>query len=567
MTLSVAQKYWEVRNPNPALQQELCDALNIHPVIAQLLINRGVVTKQEAEAFLYADLSKLHDPFLLTDMDKAVQRIRKAQKNKERVFIFGDYDVDGVTSSALLHTVLKEMGLAVVNHIPHRLNDGYGLNGNVAELAKKENATLLITVDCGITASAEVDLLNQNGIDVIILDHHEPPESGIPAALAVIDPKRKDCPYPFKELAAVGLVAKLTQALSGKVLEEHLDLVALGTIADVVQLRGENRIFVNAGLPRLSDTKNKGLAALIDVAKIKGKKFRPYYVGFILGPRINATGRMDSARTSLDLLLCQNREDAYQLAQAMENLNSHRQKLQGSVIQEAFSIIDREVNFNDHKVIILSKEGWHKGVLGIVASRVAETYYRPTIVISVKDGVGTASARSIKGFHLNEALAHCAHVLEEYGGHKLAAGLTIKEENIGQFRKLMNEFATNILQIRDLVPTERIDAEIPLSSLSLDLISKIDLLEPYGEGNPEPVFCSRNLTVMGPPAVLGKETLKFWVSDGETTISAVGFGKAKYRDLIGPGQKIDLAYQLTIDDWKKAPTVQLKIKDIRISQD
>lgn len=566
MPTVLTQKFWQVRNPDPQLQVLLSNSLKISPLIAQVLVNRGIASAGEGEEFLSADLKYLHDPFLLKDMDVAIKRIHLAKERGEKVLVFGDYDVDGVTSSALLHKILKELGIAVTNHIPHRMADGYGLNESIGQVAKEAGIKLLISVDCGITAIREVELLNQLGIDVIIIDHHEPPAEGLPNAVAVIDPKRKDCPYPFKHLASVGLVAKFAQALWGRVPEELFDLIALGTIADVVPLRGENRVFVKKGLPKLSETKNHGLSALIDSAKIRGKKFRPYYVGFILGPRINATGRMDSAQKSLDLLLAQDATIARQLAQELENLNSERQRLQRDVVEEAMQMIEQEVNFKDHKVIVLHKEGWHKGVLGIVASRVAETYYRPTIVISLDGGIGTASCRSIEGFHLHDALSHCSDILDAFGGHKLAAGLTIREEKIEIFKQKINEFARDILEIRNMIPTVTIDCEVPLSSLSLQVAQTIESLEPYGEGNSAPIFSSRQLVVKSPAMVLGKDTLKFWVTDGQTSVSVVGFGMAKYGDFLYPGLQVDLAYELTIDDWNKAPTVQLKLKDIRPSQ-
>ncbi|MCC6758636.1 MAG: single-stranded-DNA-specific exonuclease RecJ [Candidatus Omnitrophica bacterium] len=566
MPAVLTQKIWQVRHPDPLLQVHLSNSLKVHPLIAQVLINRGIVSVEEGESFLSADISRLHDPFLLKDMDKVVARIKQAQANKEKVLVFGDYDVDGVTSSALLHKLLSGLGIQVSNHIPHRMSDGYGLNEAIGQIAKDAGIKLLIAVDCGITAVAEVDVLNGFGIDVIILDHHEPSPEGLPKAFAIVDPKRHDCSYPFKHLASVGLVGKLAQVLLGKIPVEFLDLIAMGTIADVVPLRGENRIFVKNGLPLLSETKNHGISALIDIAKIRGKKFKPYYVGFILGPRINATGRMGSAHKSLALLLSPDQATAFGLAQELEAHNLDRQRLQKEVIEEAMLMIESGINFKEDKVIVLYKEGWHKGVLGIVASRVAETYYRPTIIISMEDGIGTASARSIEGYHLNEALQSCSEILETFGGHKLAAGLTIKEHNLVDFRRRMNEFAKDILEIRNLVPSLNIDAEIPLSTLSLNVAQLIDGLEPYGEGNPSPLFCSRQLVVKSPPQMMGKDTIKFWVTDGQASVSAVGFGMAKYADMVRPGAQLDLAYELTIDDWNKSPTIQLKLKDIRESQ-
>lgn len=565
MPTLLTQKFWQVRNPDPFLQVLLSNALKVHPLVAQVLANRGITTVSEGEEFLSADLNHLHDPFLFKDMDRAIARINQAKERQEKVLVFGDYDVDGVTSSTLLHKILTRLGIAVSNHIPHRMSDGYGLNDSIGQVAQKAEVTLLIAVDCGITAIGEVDRLNELGIDVIIFDHHEPAPEGLPKACAVVDAKRADCPYPFKHLASVGMVAKLAQAFFGKIPEEYLDLVALGTIADVVPLRGENRIFVKAGLPKLGETKNFGLAALIDAAKIRGKKFRPHYVGFILGPRINATGRMGSAHKSLELLLAADADTAQGLAEEIEKLNTLRQRLQREVVEEAMQMIEQEINFNEQKVIVLYKDGWHKGVLGIVASRVAETYYRPTIIISVENGVGTASARSIDGFHLNEALHHCSQMLETFGGHKLAAGLTIKEEHIENFKSKINDFAADILEIRNMIPTLNIDAEVSLSALNLETTRLIESLEPYGEGNATPVFCTRQLVVKSQPMLMGKDTIKFWVTDGQSSISAVGFGMAKSIDLVRLGCQVDLAYELTVDDWNKAPTAQLKLKDIRES--
>ena len=556
-------KRWLIKHPDPSLQVLLSDSLNIHPTVAQLLINRGVETVEEAKFFLKGDLKTLHDPFLLKDMDKAMARVKKALANNETVLIFGDYDVDGVTSSAILHNALKRFGLKVMNHIPHRFNDGYGLNGEIGAFAKEQGVSLLIAVDCGITAHEEVDILNALGIDVIILDHHEPTKGKLPNAHAVINPKRRDCSYPFKHLASVGLSAKFCHALLGDNVFDEFDLVAIGTVADVVPLQGENRIFVKGGLPLISKTKNLGLAALLDVARIKNKPMLPHYIGFIIGPRINATGRMGSAHKSLDLLLSKDPDEALALANFLEKLNAERQKIQNLIIEEALSIVEREVNFKEHKVIVLSKEGWHKGVLGIVAARITETYYRPTIVISVTEGVGTASARSISGFHLFEALTHCSKFLETFGGHKGAAGLTIKQENIEAFRTHLNDFATSIFKEESLIPTLDIDCEVPLADLNMDFVKIVEAMEPFGEGNPTPIFCTRQVTVKTPASVLGKDTLKFWVTDGKTNIQAVGFRMGKYREMVEQGKKIDIAFQVGIDDWNKEPTIQLKLKDIK----
>jgi single-stranded-DNA-specific exonuclease len=561
------QKQWRINDADPKLQATLSNALGIPSIIAQLLINRGITNAEEARDFLSADLGGLHDPFLLKNMDIAVLRIRKAKTGKERVLVFGDYDVDGVTSSALLNNVLTQLGIEVIHYIPHRFHHGYGLNEEVAEFAREKKVGLLIAVDCGINAFAEVKLLNDAGVEVIIIDHHEP-DHRLPDAVAIINPKQKDCSYPFKHLAAAGLVIKLTQAILGKVDEDVLDLAAIATVADIVPLHGENRILVKSGLSRLMNTKNKGLMALLDISKIRGKKITPFHVGFILGPRINAAGRMDTAHTSLDLFLSEDPQKALDIAKILERHNKERQQMQGDIVDEAMSLVEQDVNFNEQKVIVLSKEGWHRGVLGIVASKITDKYYRPTVIISIdEDGIGTASARSINGFHLHNALSGCADYLETFGGHEGAAGLTIKKENIDPFRELINKLAQDMLEAKKLIPTLCIDCEIPLASINMELTNVIDAMQPFGEGNPAPIFCSRQVLIKTYPKIMGKDTLKFWVTDQKQfTISAVGFGMAKYSGLIRPGAKIDLAYQITLDEWNKAPTPQLILKDIRLSE-
>ena len=562
----MTQKKWHIRTQNPQLQAAFTNSLNIHPIVSQLLINRGVDTIDGARDFLSADLSSLHDPFLFKNMDIAVTRIKKAKDKKECILIFGDYDVDGVSSSVLLKKTLTIMGIEAVNYIPHRMSEGYGLNHAIVQIAKDKGVSLLIAVDCGINAFTQIDALNENGIDVIVLDHHEPSDNKLPQAAAIINPKQKDCRYPFKGLASVGLVFKLTQALLGKTPEDILDLVALGTISDVAELIGENRIFVKEGLKRISTTKNKGLLALMDVARIKGKKIRPYHVGFILGPRINATGRIASAEKSLNLFLSETTQEAHALAKELEENNKSRQKTQSNILEEALSLVEREVNFKDHQIIVISKEGWHRGVLGIVAARLMDTYYRPAIVISLENGIGVGSARSIDGFHLFEALTHCSSLLENYGGHEHAAGLTIKKENIDSFRVRINQFSKDVIDTKMFMPTLEIDCEIPILQATLDLVKTIETLEPFGEGNPAPIFCSRQLALKSTPLLMGRDTLKFWVSDGKITVQAVGFGMAKFYDLVANAKTIDLAYTLAIDDWKKDPIIQLEIKDIKSNE-
>ena len=555
-------KKWRLAVSDRAVVQQLSSSLEIHPIIAQLLVNREVLTIHDAQLFLNADLSSLYNPFLLTDMDRAIERIEKAKKLQERILIYGDYDVDGVTSSALLRRTLKRFGIAATNYIPHRMEEGYGLNLSIVEFAQSQNIHLIITVDCGINAFEAIEAITKGGIDVIVIDHHELDGDRIPNAVAVIDPKRSDCLYPFKNLSAVGLVAKLTQALLGHFPEEDLDLVALGTVADVVALRGENRIFVKKGLPLIERSTKHGLRALLDVAKIAGKKMKPYYIGFVLGPRLNAAGRMDSANIALDLLLSEDEPTAIMLARSLEEHNIKRQKTQMIVVDEAIAMIEDSAYLRSSQIIVVAKEGWHKGVLGIVASRIVEKYNRPTVVITLIDGLGTGSARSIDGFHLHEAFTSCAAMLDNYGGHKRAAGLRLKSVNIDLFRKAINHFASKVMTSEKFVPVLDIDCEVTFSQIDLGLVEIIESMEPHGEGNPTPVFCSRNLTVKSIPVLMGKDTIKFWVTDGNRTISAVGFGMGSYKEAVRLGSKVDLAFCLSIDDWNKAPTAQLILKDI-----
>jgi single-stranded-DNA-specific exonuclease len=556
-------KKWRLKKPDPQCQALLAAGLAIHPVVAQLLINRNITDLSAARDFLTPSASGLLDPFLLKDMDRAVMRLHLAHERGEHVLVYGDYDVDGVTATAVTYRLLRRLGLRCRTYIPHRMDEGYGLNADIIPLAKAESVSLIITVDCGITAFEQAEALRREGIDLIILDHHEPEGGRIPVAAAVVDPKRPDCSYPCPQLAGVGLAAKFAQAMSGAFPLEDLDLITLGTIADVVPLTGENRIIVHAGLPVLSATSKPGLRALIDVARLTGKAMTPFAVGFGLGPRLNAAGRMGSANVALDLLLAQDDPGAAVLAQALDALNRDRQRLQADVVEEAISIIQADNTYTDEAVIVVAKRGWHKGVLGIAASKITEKFGRPSVVISVEDGMGTGSARSVAGFYLNEAFVHSAELLETFGGHQRAAGLRVREERIVDFRLRINGFAKEVAAQRDISPVLDIDAELPLAQATMDIVRTVDSLAPYGEGNPLPVFATRRLMIKSRPQVMGKDTLKIWVTDGRVSLSVVGFGMGSAFPELRMGQAVDIAYTLGIDDWNKAPQVQLMLKDLR----
>lgn len=560
------QKTWIIKEPDIILKDRLSRELAVTSLFAQILINRGLSDAGVAQAFLRCDLSDMHDPFLMHGMEAAVERIKQAVVNREKVFISTDFDVDGVTSCSVLESELTQLCLEVEHYVPNRIRDGYGLNMEAVEEAKACGATLFIALDCGITAVTEARALKNAGIDCIIIDHHEPPLE-LPDAFAILNPKQLHCPYPFKELAGVGLVFKLIQALGGGDEKEYLDLVALGTVADVVPLNGENRIIVKHGLDVLNNTKRKGLSSLMEAAGLKEKKLSAHSISFVLAPRLNASGRMDSAEVSLDLLLAQDSREADRLARSLNDQNRMRQRIEEKVMSQAVELIERDVNFQEDFIIVLSHEEWHPGVLGIVASKIADRYYRPAVIISLRDGLGRGSARSVPHFHIYEALSQCSDYLKEFGGHKYAAGLSIDKRHIGDFRKLLNEIAKKNAGSERARPVLEIDAQIPLSLVTKDFLRKIDLLSPYGEANRRPVFSSLGLCVKSKPVVLGRNSLKFWVSDGEASFEAIGFGLGDFFGLVNSSSKLDLAYCLGWDEWNAHTPVQLEIKDIRPSRE
>jgi single-stranded-DNA-specific exonuclease len=555
-------KILNIAHPNIQLQNTLCKELGISKIMAQILINRGIANIEEAKKFLNVNLSHLLDPHSFSDMPKAVRLIRQAAKNKEKIIVFGDYDADGLTALALLRMTLSKIGLDVMHYLPHRIKEGYGLNKNVLNIARQKNAGLLITVDCGTTNYEQIKELRRHNIEVIVTDHHEPQGKDLPPASAIINPKTKNSNYKYRDLAGVGVAYKLCQAITGEVLFEDLDLVSLGTIADVVPLTGENRVIVKEGLSRLSQTRRPGLKALIENSGIKGKEIDASLVSYILGPRINASGRIDTAEISLDLLLSEEEEEAQGLARLLENYNRQRQKIESKILEEAQDLIDKEINFKEHKVIVIAKEDWHQGVLGIVASKIAEKFHRPAIVISITSDLCKGSGRSIKNFHLFEALLECKEFLNNFGGHSHAAGLLITKDNIADFKKTINRLAKERLTLEDLLPSLDIDVEVPLSDLNEKIIRELEALGPFGTGNPEALFYTRNLQLKAEPQILSKDTLKFWVSDGRITYQAIGFGMSSFRDCLVNANYLDLVYTPRMDNWQGEENVLLEAKDI-----
>lgn len=555
-------KILKIASPNIIFQNTLSKELGISKILAQILINRGIHNIEEADKFLNVDSKNLLDPYSFADMHNAVNIIKKVAKLGQKVMVFGDYDVDGITAVALLKTTLSKIGLDVVHYLPHRIKEGYGLNKNILQIVKQKNITLLITVDCGTNSRDEIKELRRHNVEVVVTDHHEPINCELPPASSIINPKLKNSHYKYRDLAGVGVAYKLCQALTGKMLIEDLDLVSLGTIADVVPLTGENRIMVKEGLSRIPKTKRIGLNALLETSGIKDKQISSNFVSFILGPRINASGRMDTAEIALTLLLSDNKDEADTLARIMEAHNRQRQKIENKILEEAQDLINREINFKEHKVMVIAKEGWHQGVLGIVASKLADRFYRPTILISLTESLCKGSGRSIKNFHLFEALLECKDFLETFGGHSHAVGLVISRDCIKDFRHKINHFAKEKLLLEDLLPSLDVDMELSLSDLNEAQVGEFEVLEPFGEGNPEPLFYTRNLQLKSEPQVLGRDTLKFWITDGNVIHQALGFGKGSLKNSLVNSDYFDLVYTLRIDDWQGERSIALEVKDI-----
>jgi len=553
-----------------ALANRMAAELEISPLVARLLLARGVSDSCQGRAFLSPSLQDLHDPFLMAGMDSAVKRLQEAVREGRPMVIYGDYDVDGITGSALLYRVLSEIAPGVSCFLPNRARDGYGLAQAGIDEAARRGAGLLISVDCGITAHQEVEYARSLGIDCIITDHHETKDS-LPLAAAVLDPKRPDCPYPYKELAGVGVAYKLLQAfcranaLPESRLEEHLDLVALGTIADIVPLTGENRILARFGLERLQRSLKPGLVALLEASGIAGRTLESSHIVFILGPRLNAAGRMGDADASLSLLTTEDRDHAAGVARQLEEENRRRKEVDDRILADAMSMVEGGIDLSQERVIVLASDSWHQGVIGIVASRLVERYFRPTVLISLDGGVGKGSARSIPAFHLHQALKDCSRHLVGFGGHKYAAGLVIESQNIEPFRREINQLASRNLTDDDLVPAQPLDAEVDLETLDSGTARSFAAFAPFGPGNRHPVLASRQLKVVGSPYRVGNNHLKLKVKQKQRVFDSIGFSLGDMLDEIDDSRSsVDMAYVLEENEWQGRRRLQLRIKDIKV---
>ena len=562
---------WQVLNNHDSrIIDEYADQLNSPPVLAKILLNRGIENIETARRFLKPELSHLHDPFLLAGMQDAVERIAVAISNKEKILIHGDYDVDGTTATSMLLLFFRNLGQSVDFYIPDRLLEGYGLSEKGMVFAKENGFGLIITVDCGITAVDEVKLANELGIDVIICDHHQPAED-LPSATAILNPKRPDCTYPFKELAGVGVAYKLLQALRSylnlddSTVLEFLGLVSIGSSADIVPLVDENRVIVKHGLQSLSQTNNIGLSALIDSSGLTDCEIGTGQVVFVLAPRINAVGRMGDAGRAVRLLTSDNKQQAKNIATILESENRHRKSIDEETFSEAYEMVENNFNPEEENVFVLHKNGWHPGVIGIVASRLVEKFYRPTVMIATdENGRGRGSARSIAGFNIYEALKECEDLMVSFGGHKYAAGLTIEIENIPLLRDKLGQVASERLTADLLKPKLSIDSEIRFGEIDQQLIKLINRMAPFGPKNMRPLFLSKGLQVVGNPSVVGKNHLKFRARQDGIVIDAIGFnlGDKIYRISSGE-QDVEMVFTIDENEYQGRKTIQLRVKDLR----
>lgn len=554
------KRKWILHTQKHQLAQELAGGLNISPLVAQILINRGITTVEAGRQFLQCDLAELPDPFLMSGMAEAVERIRRALTEGERIVVYGDYDADGQTATALLVRALRRLAHApesITYYLPDRLEEGYGLNSQAVAALSRE-ADLLISVDCGIVSHREVQEAQGRGLDVIVTDHHEP-GPGLPPAVAVLNPKREGCAYPFKDLAGVGVALKLVQGLGLAAWEEYLDLAALGTVADLVPLQGENRTIVKRGLERMEGTANLGLRALMEAAQVS--KPTAYDLGFRLGPRLNAGGRLGDPTRGVRLLLTEDEQEAQGLAAELSEENARRQQVELTILKEAVEVVEK-YGLQRRPAVVVWGENWHQGVVGIVASRLVELYYRPTVVISLVNGEGVASARSIAGLHLFAALSDCAHLLTKFGGHAMAAGLTLPRENLREFQGLFEEICAARLSPEDYLPKLYIDGRTQLGEVTEELVNQLSMLEPHGLGNPGPLLQTEVAVLRTQRVGAENQHLKLWVHDAtanEVPAIAFGFGEDA-GELERRAEGIALAFVPTINAWQGTRSVQLQVR-------
>ncbi|MCJ8011703.1 single-stranded-DNA-specific exonuclease RecJ [Paenibacillus sp. KQZ6P-2] len=559
---------WQAPEGNEETVRSLAGELSVSPLTASLLASRGIGSREEAGRFLNGNLEALHDPYLLLGMDKAVPRILQAIEQSEHILIYGDYDADGVSSTSLMIYFMRHLGASYDIYIPHRSNEGYGLHNHALDWAHQQGVSLIITVDTGISAVEQIAYANSLGMDVIVTDHHEPPEV-LPNAYALINPKQPGCPYPFKGLAGVGVAYKLAQAVLKEPPVEWTEIVAIGTIADLMPLTGENRILVSRGLECMRHTSFPGIQALMEVSGFNMGAVTSVNVAFGMAPRINASGRLDHAGSAVALMTTGDMEEAQQLSHALDELNKERQQVVETIVEEALiQLQDKMINGSVPDVIVLAGEGWNVGVVGIVASKILERYYRPVIILGIdpETGMCKGSARSIPGLDIYEALTSCKELMDHYGGHPSAAGMSLSRDQLPAFEEALNLFAAQVMSEEDYIPVIATDGEWKLSDVPLSVIDEMDMLAPFGMANPVPklVFRGTRLVELRKMGKEGKH-LKLVFRQGETRMEAVAFGRGDLADLLEEGMTLDILGEVSINEWNGSRKPQLMLQDMKIT--
>jgi single-stranded-DNA-specific exonuclease len=570
----MVSKRWEIAPESPRVEEKLAATLQIRPLAARLLANRGITSIESAREFLTPSLQRLHDPFLMRGMAEAVDRLTRSIQRQESIAIYGDYDVDGVTATAVLSWFFRDIGVPVPYYLPHRMREGYGLNAEAVRKLADQGTRVLITVDCGITGHDEVQLARRLGMDVIVTDHHQVPPM-LPDAVAVLNPHQSECGYPAKELAGVGVAFKLVMALRGRLrqdvhwagktpnLRRHLDLVALGTIADIAPLQGENRILVKHGLQELTRSQKVGVQALKRVTRVGEQEIGPRQVGFILAPRLNAAGRLAAAQAGVELLMSEDMVQAEKLALYLDTVNRERQAVQAQIYAEAKATIEADGGVDHRWAIVLASERWHPGVVGIVASKLVEEYGRPTVLIGLEGDTGKGSGRSIAAFHLYNALVACRELLAGFGGHEHAAGIRISRAQVPRFEAALNHLACEQLTTADCAPLLSIDAEVGLQEIDDTLLQFIERLEPFGEGNPQPVLLARGVEVAGTPTLVGRERqhLRLTFRQGDILLRGIGFAMGERLAQAKAG-RLDIVFSPQRHVWNAHEEHQLILRDL-----
>ena len=563
---------WKLSEAREDLQSLFAEEFKLNPIVSQILINRGITDLETARRFLTPSLHDLHSPFLMRDMKEGVARMIRAIRGKEKIAIYGDYDADGITALSILYRFLHAIHERVMYYIPDRVDEGYSLNRKAIDRLKAQDISLIVTVDCGVSDREEIEYARTQGIETIVLDHHEVP-TALPAAAAVINPNRSDCPFPFKHLAGVGIVFNFLIALRGGLrnigfwsdrtypnLRDYLDLVALGTIGDLSPLVDENRIFARIGLELLNEDRRVGLRALRETAGLGNTVIDSGAASFALIPRINAAGRVGTPDDAVRLLLTEDPAEAQRIASRLDACNRERQRLEKTIFDEIMARIHSMGDAKDKGALVLASPEWHPGVIGIVASRVVDRFYRPTILISLKDGIGKGSGRSIAEFNLYEGLKLCDPLLLSYGGHRYAAGISVKESDIEKLSEVLGDIVKEGLVVQELIQETSIDAQCSLNRITHDLVSQFDRLAPFGTRNPEPILCARNVQVSY-PTVVGNRHLKMRVYGDGVSCSSIWFNRGDYAQNV-EGVRLDIAFTPQINYWNGSSNIQLKVRDI-----